>query len=227
MAELPKDETSGSLAFFSTLSGEEVKEMKKAIYATVVVALLAFFAGSLAQDSPRIFSGRIQTIDGGSKTIAVRSGEKQMAFRISGDTAIKADHGEKLAFADLKVTMSVTVEYMKEGDDVHPLSVKVSTMPKGFGKAGQAQTFSGKIETVDVAGGTVTVTGKEGSMVFQTYGDTNIKSDSGDNVPLGELKKGMSVTVQYFSKGASIHPVSINVGTMPKGSGKTYTRGKK
>ena len=201
--------------------------MKKAIYATVVVTLLGFFAGSLAQDLPRIFSGRIQTVDGASRTIAVMSREKEMAFRISGDTTIKSDYGEKMAFGELKITMSVAVEYMKEGDDIHPLSIKVSTMPKGFGKAGEAQTFSGKIETVDVAEGTVTVTAKEGSIVFQIYGDTNIKSDSGDNVPLGELKKGMSVTVQYMKKGTTIHPSSIKVGTMPKGSGKKYTRGKK
>ena len=201
--------------------------MKKAIYATVVVTLLGFFAGSLAQDLPRIFSGRIQTVDGASRTIAVMSGEKAMAFRISGDTAIKTDYGEKMAFTDLKITMSVAVEYMKEGDDIHPLSIKVSTMPKGFGKAGEAQTFSGMIVNVDAAAGTITVMGKEGSMVFQIYGDTNIKSDSGDNVPLGELKKGMSVTVQYMKKGTNIHPVSIKVGTMPKGSGKKLTRGKK
>lgn len=204
--------------------------MKKAIYATVVVTLLAFFAGSLAQDLPRIFSGRIQTIDGASRTIAVMSGEKQMAFRISGDTAIKTDNGDKIAFTDLKITMSVTVEYMKEGDDIHPSSIKVSTMPKGFGKTkmGESQTFSGKIEAVDAAGGTITVMGEDKSIVgFKIFPDTNIRSDSGDNVSLAELKKGMSVTVQYFKAGGSTHPVSVKVGTPPKGSGKKYTRGKK
>ena len=202
--------------------------MKKAIYATAVVALLAFFTGSMAQEVPRIFSGRIQTVDAVSRTIAVMGGEKQMAFRVSADTTIKADHGEKIAFADLKVTMSVTVEYMKEGDDVHPLSVKVSTMPKGFGKAGEAQTLRGKIEAVDAAGGTVTVTGEDKSTtVFQMFGDTNIKTDSGDKLSLSELKKGMAVTVQYMKKGTNIHPVSVNVGTPPKGSGKTFTRGKR
>jgi hypothetical protein len=112
----------------------EVKEVKKAIYATVVVTLFAFFASSLAQDLPRIFSGRIQTVDGASRTIAVMSSENEIIFRVAENTTIKTDHGGKVDFNELKSAMSVTVEYMKEGDDIHPLSIKVNTMPKGFGK---------------------------------------------------------------------------------------------
>jgi len=181
--------------------------MKKVIYVTFLASLLAFLSISMAQDITRIFSGRIQTIDAAARTIVVMSGEKEMVFRIENAT-IKTDYGEKLAFNELKITMSVTVEYTKEGDNIHPLSVKVNTMPKGIGKK-QKQEFDGKIETVDVTSRTITVKGEEKSMDFRIFGDTKIKTDSGDNVPITELKKGMSVNVEYYKMGNLNHPLNI------------------
>jgi hypothetical protein len=179
--------------------------MKKVIYVAFFVSLLAFLSISVAQDLARIFSGRIQTIDAAARTIVVMSGEKAMVFRISENTTIKTDYGEKLAFTELKITMSVTVEYTKEGDNIHPLSVKVSTMPKGIGKK-QKQEFSGKIQSVDDATRTIVVTGGGGTETFHIFQDTKL------NVPFAELKNGTPVNVEYYKTGNLNHPLSIKKG---------------
>ncbi len=78
-----------------------------------------------AQEILRLFSGIISNVDVGSKTIAVRGEEKEMVFPISEDSIIKTEFGEKLALNKLKNGMRVTVEYMKEGDTIRLLSIKV------------------------------------------------------------------------------------------------------
>jgi hypothetical protein len=108
--------------------------MKKAIYAVLIMILLAFFSGSVAQDLPRIFSGTISNVDGGARTIVVKSEEKEMVFNIFDDTKIKTEYGVDVPFDKLKNGMSVTVEYLKEGDAIQPLSIKTNTLSNGFGK---------------------------------------------------------------------------------------------
>jgi hypothetical protein len=108
--------------------------MKKAIYAVLIMILLAFFSGSVAQDLPRIFSGTISNVDGGARTIVVKSEEKEMVFNIFDDTKIKTEYGVDVPFDQLKNGMSVTVEYLKEGDAIQPLSIKTNTLSNGFGK---------------------------------------------------------------------------------------------
>jgi hypothetical protein len=57
-----------------------------------------------------------------------------MVFPVSEATKIKTEYGVYVPFDQLKNGMSVTVEYLKEGDAVQPLSIKTSTLSKGFGK---------------------------------------------------------------------------------------------
>ena len=200
--------------------------MKKAIYATIFMTLLFFPSGPVAQELPRPFTGRIQTVDVAARMIAIMAEEKTIVFYISEDTSIKTDYGVNVPFAELKITMLVTVDYLKKGDDIYALSIKISTMPTGFQK-GEEQTLCGRIQSVDVAAWTITVMGKGKTVVFQIFGDTKIKADSGENVPLAELKNGMLVTIDYIKKGNSNHPVSIQVSTIPKGIGKKQKGGKK
>ncbi len=108
--------------------------MKKAIYTIVFMTLLAFFSGSVAQDLPRIFSGTISNVDGGARTIVVKSEEKEMVFNIFDDTKIKTEYGVGVPFAELKNGMTVTIEYMKYDGSMDALSVKIATVSKGFGK---------------------------------------------------------------------------------------------
>jgi hypothetical protein len=87
-----------------------------------------------AEETPRIFSGVISSVDGGSRTVVVTGEGKEMIFPVFEDTKIKTDSGVNVPFSELKNAMSVSVEYIKKGNDVYPLSIKISTMQKGFGK---------------------------------------------------------------------------------------------
>jgi hypothetical protein len=78
-----------------------------------------------------------------------------------------------------------------------------------------------------VASRTITVKCKEKSMDFHIFGDTKIKTDSGDNVPITELKNGTRVTVNYYKMGNLNHPLSINTKPTSKGTGKKQKVGKK
>lgn len=108
--------------------------MKKVIYAVVFITLLAFFSGSVAQETPLIFSGVIQKVDAGARAIVVKAEDEEMVFPVSEDTRIKTEYGNEVPFAELKSAMSVSVEYIKKGEDIYPLTIKISTMQKGFGK---------------------------------------------------------------------------------------------
>jgi hypothetical protein len=218
-----KGGTFGSSAFFRPFSRKEVKRMKKVIYVTIFVSLLAFFSSSGAQDLPRLFSGRIQKVDSAGGTIVVMVGEKTMVFQISKDTRIKTDLGEDMPFNQLQVTMSVVVEYMKEGDKIHPLSIKVNTLPTGYAKNKKQQQFDGVIQKVQEEGRNIIVADGEKTMNFPILQDTKI------NVPFAELKSGMPVSVEYLKKGALNYPLSINARStkaMSRGTGKKQKGGK-
>ncbi len=178
--------------------------MKKIIYVTFFVSMLAFFSGSLAQDLPRLFSGRIQTVDNAGRMIEVMTGDKSMVFQISKDTKIKTDYGDDMHFSQLKITMSVVVEYMKEGDNIHPLSVKVYTLPTGDAKNQKQQQFSGVIQTVEEGLRNIVVTDGQKTISF------HLSQDTKTNVPIADLKPGVLVKVGYLYKGAINQTLSIN-----------------
>jgi len=195
--------------------------MKKVIYVTFFVSMLAFFSGSVAQDLPRLFSGRIQTVDNAGRTIDVMTGDKTMVFQISKDTKIKTDYGDDMPFSQLKTTMSVVIEYMKEGDSIHPLSVKVNTLPSGYAKFQKQQQFNGVIQTVEGGLRNIVVADGGKTMVFHIYPDTKI------NVPIADLKSGTPVNVEYSKMGGHNHPLSINAIAKSKGTGIKQKAGKK
>jgi hypothetical protein len=108
--------------------------MNKAIYTIVFMTLLAFFSRSLAQETPLVFSGTISEVDNVARAIVVMGKGEAMLFSVPEDTTIKMDYGKDVPFAALKKGMSVSVEYIKEGNDIHPLKIKINTGPSGFGK---------------------------------------------------------------------------------------------
>jgi len=83
----------------------------------------------LVDTTPRLFSGVISSV--GAGTIAVTGEGGDMVFLVSGDTKIAAGEGKNVPLTELKPDMSVTVEYMKDGNDNRALSIRVSTMPSG------------------------------------------------------------------------------------------------
>jgi len=88
-------------------------------------------SASETQELPRIFSGVIQNVDHGARTIVVMDGEMSMVFLISENTSIKTDNGQKTSLSELKNGRSVTIEYIKEGGDNHARSIKVSILLAG------------------------------------------------------------------------------------------------
>jgi hypothetical protein len=109
--------------------------MKEVICGLILLAFLLSFSDSMAQDLPRIFSGRITEIDSNAGTVVVKDGERDMVFPISDDTKIKTEYGVGVPFKELKNDMQVTVEYqIKDGNTIQPLSIKTIGIRKGFGK---------------------------------------------------------------------------------------------
>jgi|GEM_PF-2814191 len=108
--------------------------MNRVVYGLVLFSSLVFFSASMAEELPRIFSGRISEVDIGTGTITVKDGEKDMVFPISEETKIKTEYGVAVPFNQLKNDMQVTVEYLKEGNTIQPLSIKTIGIRKGFGK---------------------------------------------------------------------------------------------
>jgi hypothetical protein len=76
----------------------------------------------------------------GTETIVVTGDGNDMVFLISEDTKIVAYGGRDALFDELKPGMSVTVEYVKNGDDIHPLSIRINTLPEGVRTRQKTQT---------------------------------------------------------------------------------------
>jgi hypothetical protein len=123
--------------------------MKKTILFVVMLTLVAFVSGAIAQQKPapattkpapaapastapakEKFSGEIKSVDPMAKTVVVagkgKAGEK--TFVVAADTKI-AKGKEALKFEDLKAGMKVGVEYKKEADKMVAGAIKVS-VPK-------------------------------------------------------------------------------------------------
>jgi hypothetical protein len=125
--------------------------MKKMILLVVMLTLVAFVSGVMAQPKPapakpastaapaaaaklEKFSGAIEKVD--EKAIEVKGKvkkeEKTLAFATDDKTKITKGK-ETLSFADLKKGMNVSVEYKKDGDKMVAAAIKVSA-PKAAPK---------------------------------------------------------------------------------------------
>jgi hypothetical protein len=129
--------------------------MRKMILLVVMLTLVAFVSGVMAQQKPapekpaaapapkaaapaklEKFSGAIDKVDEVAKAIEVKGKvkkeEKVLAFATDDKTKITKGK-ETLSFADLKKGMNVSVEYKKDGGKMVAAAIKVSA-PKAAPK---------------------------------------------------------------------------------------------
>ena len=122
--------------------------MKKTILLVVLITLVAFVCGVMAQEKPATtpaptppastkpapaaklekFSGKIKSVDAVAKSIVVSKGKTQKTFVIEESTKITKGK-EAVALADLKEGANVAIEAKKEGDKLIASTIKLS-IPK-------------------------------------------------------------------------------------------------
>jgi hypothetical protein len=124
--------------------------MKKTILLVVLLTLVAFVSGAIAQGKPATtpapaapastipvklekFSGEVKSVDGMAKSIVVAKAKEEKTFAVTTDTKITKGK-EALKFDDLKAGMNVVIEYKKEMDKMIAVTIKVSA-PKAAPKA--------------------------------------------------------------------------------------------
>jgi len=131
--------------------------MKKMILLVVMLTLVAFVSGVMAQQKPapekpaaapapapkpaapaklEKFSGAIENVNEMAKAIEVKGKVKkeEKALTFATDDKTKITKGkETLSFADLKKGMNISVEYKKDGDKMVAAVIKVSA-PKAAPK---------------------------------------------------------------------------------------------
>jgi len=124
--------------------------MKKTILLVVLLTLVAFVSGAIAQGKPATtpapaapastkpvklekFSGEVKSVDGMAKSIVVAKAKEEKTFAVTTDTKITKGK-EALKFDDLKAGMNVVIEHKKEMDKMIAVTIKVSA-PKAAPKA--------------------------------------------------------------------------------------------
>jgi hypothetical protein len=123
--------------------------MKKTILLVVMLTLVAFISGAMAQGKPATapapaapattapvkmekFTGAIKSVDAMAKSIVVAKAKVEKSFVVTADTKIMKGK-EALKFEDLKAGMNVGIEYKMEMDKMVAVMIKVST-PKAAPK---------------------------------------------------------------------------------------------
>jgi hypothetical protein len=130
--------------------------MRKLILLVVLLTLVAFVSGAMAQQKPapakpattpapapapapaklEKFSGVIEKVDEMAKAIVVKGKVKKEVKALTFGTDDKTKitkAGKDVSFGDLKKDMSVTVEYKKDGEKMTAATIKVAA-PKAAPK---------------------------------------------------------------------------------------------
>jgi hypothetical protein len=119
--------------------------MKKTILLVVLLTLVAFISGAMAQGKPATapapaapattapakmekFWGAIKSVDAMAKSIVVAKAKVEKAFMVTADTKIMKGK-EALKFEDLKAGMNVGIEYKMEMDKMVAVAINVA-VPK-------------------------------------------------------------------------------------------------
>lgn len=89
-------------------------------------------SSSVEQERPLLFSGLISNVGYSGRSIVVTGEEKEMIFTVLEDTTIRTDYGKNVSFNELKSGKSVTVEYIKRGDENQARSITVSLLSAGI-----------------------------------------------------------------------------------------------
>jgi Cu/Ag efflux protein CusF len=127
--------------------------MKKALVLVVLLTLVAFVSGVMAQQKPaekpapapakpaekakvEKFSGTVEKVDEAAKNVVVKGKvkkeEKTMTFAVDEKTKI-TKAGKEMPLADLKEGTNVSVEYKKDGDKMTATAIKAAA-PKAAPK---------------------------------------------------------------------------------------------
>jgi len=127
--------------------------MKKSIVLVVVLTLVAFVSGSIAEAPPKAagtapapaapvstkpakvekFPGEIKSVDAMGKNIVVAQGKEEKTFAIDDKTRITKGKAEVLKLEDVKAGMNVIIEYKKDGEKNIATAIRVPhprTAPK-------------------------------------------------------------------------------------------------
>jgi hypothetical protein len=124
--------------------------MKKTILLVVLLTLVAFVSGVMAQGKPAStkpattpapapaakpekFAGNIKSVDAVAKSLVVTKGKDEKTFVTTADTKITKGK-DILKFEDLKAGTHIVVEYKKEMDKMSAVTIKVFA-PKAAPKA--------------------------------------------------------------------------------------------
>ena len=121
--------------------------MKKVLVLVVLLALVAFVSGAMAQQKPaekpapapapakpaekakvEKFSGAVQKVDEMAKTVVVKGKTKEMTFALDEKTKI-TKAGKAMPLSNLKEGMQVSVQYKKDGDKMIATAIKAA-VPK-------------------------------------------------------------------------------------------------
>jgi len=84
------------------------------------------------QETSLVFRGMISQIDKAARTIVVTGAVKTMVFPVPEDTSITTYFGKHILFTELSTEMSVVVEHIQKGENIHTLKIKIEAMPSGL-----------------------------------------------------------------------------------------------
>jgi hypothetical protein len=101
-----------------------------------------------------------------------------------------------------------------------PAPAAAPEKPAKAEKAAKTEKFSGTVEKVDEAAKTVVVKGKKEDMTFAV--DAAKITKSGKEMPLADLKSGMSVSIEYKKQGDKMVASSVKA-SAPKAAKKEKT----
>jgi translation elongation factor P/translation initiation factor 5A len=191
------------------IKDEEINKDKYIIYLDGQIDAITKKLGEPETKKPAVpltFSGKIESVDVGAKSIVVTStdGKTKNTFVVDEQTTKISQDGNKLTFADLKKDMQVDVSYDKmEGNKATVTAIKVSP-----------PAFSGKIESVDAGAKSIVVTSTDGKTekTFVYDKDTTITKGTA-KLQITDLKDNPSVDVEYKEEGGKVIATAIKVST--------------
>jgi hypothetical protein len=128
--------------------------MKKLILVVVLLTMVAFVSGVMAQGKPapapaaapapaqpakaEKFAGTVDKVDEAAKAIVIKGKKDEKTIVIDEKTKITKG-GKEMAFADLKMGMNVSVEYKKDGDKMVATAVKAAAPKAAKAKKEKAE----------------------------------------------------------------------------------------
>ena len=132
------------------------------------------------------FTGHITALDATGKTFKVKHGVSTKAFSLGEGCKIVVREEKGHSFGDLKLGNKVTVRYAPGIPQNVAFTVTQSSLE-----------FTGTVEALDAAAGTLKARHMVGSKTFKMGEDCPIIANGGTNAKLRDLRIGDKITFQY------------------------------